>query len=109
MAFTDRCYLRDIYQNTLREYFESLKNIWLEETKYSSNVYLTINHPAHLALMQLGDQILPFLFEDLQNNSNHWFLTLNKITGINPISNAHVGNIDLMKNDWLQWAHENIM
>ena len=61
-------YLRDIYQNTLKEYFDSLKYLWLEETKFSSNVFLTTNHPAHLTILQLGEQVLPLLIEQ-----NYWY------------------------------------
>lgn len=100
-------YLRDVYQNSLKEYFESLKFLWLEETKYSSNIFLTTNHPAHLTILQLGEEILPLLIEDLQNNNNHWFITLNKITGANPIPSEHAGDIELMRTDWINWAEEN--
>lgn len=100
-------YLRDVYQNSLKEYFDSLKYLWLEETKYSSNVFLTTNHPAHLALVKLGAQVLPLLIEDLQNDNNHWFITLNKITGENPIADEHVGNVEDMKQDWITWAENN--
>lgn len=100
-------YLRDVYQNSLKKYFESLKYLWLEETKFSSNVFLTANHPAHLTILQLGEQILPLLIEDLQNNSNHWFITLNKITGVNPIPPEHAGDVELMRSDWINWAQEN--
>ncbi|MEO6613631.1 MAG: hypothetical protein ABIT05_12650 [Chitinophagaceae bacterium] len=100
-------YLRDIYQDSLKEYFDSLKLLWLEETKYSSNVFLTTNHPAHLTIVQLGEQVLPLLIEELQNNSNHWFFTLNQITGVTPIPPEHVGDVELMRNDWINWANEN--
>lgn len=49
-------YLRDVYQKSLKEYFDSLKYLWLEETKFSSNIFLTTNHPAHLTIVQLGQQ-----------------------------------------------------
>lgn len=100
-------YLREVYQNSLKEYFESLKYLWLEETKYSSNIFLTTNHPAHLTMIKLGSQILPLLIEDLQNDSNHWFITLNKITGENPVSQEHIGNVDEMRQDWINWAQIN--
>ncbi len=99
-------YLREVYQNSLKEYFESLKYLWLEETKYSSNIFLTTNHPAHLAILQLGDRVLPLLIEDLQNNSNHWFITLNKITDVNPVLSEHAGDVEAMRNDWINWAEE---
>lgn len=100
-------YLRDVYQNSLKEYFESLKYLWLEETKFSSNIFLTTNHPAHLTILQLGDQVLPLLIEDLQNNNNHWFITLNKITNENPVAQEHAGDVEAMRNDWIQWAEAN--
>lgn len=100
-------YLRDVYQNNLKDYFESLRNLWFEETKYSSNVFLTTNHPTHLTLVNLGEQILPFIFRDLQNNTSHWFITLTQITGVNPIEKEHIGNIENMKNDWINWAKAN--
>lgn len=100
-------YLRDVYQNSLKEYFESLKYLWLEETKYSSNIYLTTNHPAHLTILQLGEQVLPLLIDDLQKNNNHWFITLNKITGVNPVPPEHAGDVEAMRNDWIIWAEEN--
>lgn len=100
-------YLRDVYQKSLCEYFDSLKFLWLEETKFSSNVFLTTNHPAHLAIIQMGERALPFLIDDLKNNNNHWFIALNTITGVNPIQSGHAGDVEAMRNDWIQWADEN--
>lgn len=100
-------YLRDVYQKSLKEYFESLKFLWLEETRYSSNILITINHPAHLTILQLGERVLPLIIEDLENYNNHWFITLNKITGANPISPEHSGDVESMRGDWINWAKEN--
>lgn len=100
-------YLREVYQNSLKEYFESLKFLWLEETKYSSNIFLTTNHPAHLTILQLGERVLPLIIEDLQNYNNHWFITLNKITGVNPVPPEHAGDVESMRGDWINWAKEN--
>jgi hypothetical protein len=100
-------YLRDVYQSSLKEYFESLKFLWLEETKYSSNISITINHPAHLTILQLGERVLPLIIEDLENYNNHWFITLSKITGVNPILPEHAGDVESMRGDWINWAKEN--
>lgn len=100
-------YLREKHVDDLKDYFESLRNLWFEETKYSSNIFLTANHPANLTLVKLGYQIIPFIIEDLKNNSSHWFITLSQITGINPIKSENRGNIEQMKNDWIEWAKEN--
>ena len=100
-------YLRNAYNYALEDYFETLKNLWLEETKWSSNVFLTTQHPAHINIIKLGSQILPFLLNDLKENKNHWFIALGNITGDNPVKKDHQGNIDFMISDWLKWGEEN--
>ena len=97
-------YLREKFEESLEDYFEILKNLWLEETKLSSNVFITLSHPAYLRIIKLGNDILPYILDDLQQNKNHWFFALNKISGENPVKVEHVGNIDLMANDWINWG-----
>ena len=55
----------------------------------------------------MGDETIPFIFKDFEKNDNHWFFALEVITGKNPISPEHIGNIELMKKDWTEWAQEN--
>ena len=67
-------YLRNEFEKSLSDYFENSKNLWLEETKFSSNVFMTLSHPAHLNIIKLGRVILPLIFKDLSEHKNHWFL-----------------------------------
>lgn len=97
-------YLRDKYKRSLKEHFEILKNLWLEETKMSSNVYMTLKHPAHLSILNLGIEIIPFLLEDLQEHNNHWFYTLSIITGENPIKPESLGDVEKISDDWTEWG-----
>ena len=97
-------YLRSKYQKSLEEHFESLKHLWLEETKLSSNVFYTINHPAHLQIIKLGKAVVPLLLQDLKKNHNHWFYALNLITKCNPVEKDHIGRLDAMVGDWIQWG-----
>lgn len=97
-------YLRNEYKKSLKEHFEILKNLWLEETKMSSNVYMTLKHPAHLSILNLGIEIIPFLLEDLQEHNNHWFYTLSIITGENPIMPESLGDIEKISDDWIEWG-----
>lgn len=99
-------YLRSEYEKSLKEYFENLKNLWLEETKLSSNVFMTLSHPAHLNIIKLGKIILPYIFEDLSINKNHWFFALSSITGVNPVQSTSVGDLDKIKQDWLAWGRQ---
>lgn len=34
-------------------------------------------------------------------------MTLNKITGTNPVTPNHAGDIEAMRHDWIKWAQEN--
>jgi hypothetical protein len=97
-------YLRNRYYMALEDYFNSLKYLWLEETKYSSNIYYTTKHPAYLKIIQLGKDVLPLILKDLSESNTHWFFALREISGANPIQNEHLGNIQEMTNDWLVWG-----
>ena len=100
-------YLRNRYQQSLIEHFDNLKLLWLEETKMSSNVFITLKHPAHIKIIELGIDVLPMLLHDLRDNKNHWFYTLSIITNHNPIKTKNLGNIDKMIDDWLEWGKSN--
>lgn len=104
LFITNSIYLRGMYKKSLEDHFDLLKNLWLQETKMSSNIYHTINHPAHLQIIQLGSEVLPYILKDLKEHSNHWFYTLNIMTEQNPVKEENVGNVTKMTEDWIEWA-----
>ena len=55
----------------------------------------------------MGRDVVPYIIDDLSKTQNHWFYALTKITGNNPITDNHAGNVELMTKDWLKWANEN--
>jgi hypothetical protein len=82
-----------------------LKTVWENDTLFSSSITEITNHPAYHSVIKLGKEVVPLIIEDLQTTNNHWFYALEILTGENPIRPNHRGNIELMKNDWVEWAN----
>lgn len=97
-------YLRNRYQESLEDHFENLKSIWLDEIKLSSNIFITLQHPAHIKIVELGYDVLPLMLKDLKENKNHWFYTLSLISEDNPVKSENLGNMDNMIDDWMEWG-----
>ncbi len=84
--------------------FQLLAKNWKDESRFFSFAKQSTQLPSYEAIIEMGDSALPFIFKEMAHEPNHWFVALKKIVGENPISPEHVGNIQLMTNDWLQWA-----
>lgn len=84
--------------------FQLLAENWKEESRFYSFTKQSTELPSYQAIIEMGDSALPFIFKEMVNEPNHWFVALKKIVGENPVLPEHKGNLQLMTNDWLQWA-----
>lgn len=84
--------------------FHSLAAAWRRETALQSSVTAIAMHPAYQQIIGLGERALPFIFQELCHEPDHWFWALQAITGENPVPEGHVGDLEAMANDWLSWA-----
>ena len=64
-------------------------------------------HPAYRQIIGLGKRVVPFILIKLQEDPQHLFHALFKITGENPILPAHAGQLGKMTADWLKWGRKN--
>jgi len=95
-----------VTDDPLRTLFKSLSAIWFADTGIMSSIAMIEKHPCYSDLVDLGEPILPFIFEALkQEGSPHYFLLLRKITNENPIQEQNRGYIALMTSDWLIWGN----
>ncbi len=92
------------YDEELRKEFDRNKQKWLDDTMFSSNSDEITSHPSFLHIIDMGQNVLYFIFEDLETNLNHWFVALEKITGANPVSPEDFGDIQKMASVWLDLA-----
>ena len=89
-----------------RRQFRELVNSWREDTKYLSSIHEMVLHPAYQRIIGMGRQALPFIFEELKRQPDHWFWALQAITGEDPVPPEDRGNIAAMARHWLRWAEE---
>jgi hypothetical protein len=106
--------LRGIYQASVAitdrealvtEIFQVLADQWREDTRFDSSLMHSIAHPAYRAIVQLGQDAVPVLLRQLQQQQPEpWFLALREITGIDPVTPAQRGNMRALADAWLHWG-----
>jgi calcineurin-like phosphoesterase family protein len=81
--------------------FKKHRDIWIAETCYKSCG--GHDHPSYHRIIGLGPAVLPFIFDDLRKELQHWFYALACITGESPeIPNP--GKMEEIRQIWLNWA-----
>lgn len=103
----DSIYLQKMHEDNLRKEFNELKDRWVEETLLYSNPNQIYDHPNYQQILDMGEEVVPFIIEDLKKNDHLWFHALQHLTGQNPIKNEHRGDFNLMKQDWIDWYETN--
>lgn len=98
------CHHRIIYQDFQK--FQNLAERWKEETFITSSCNEIVSNRSYLEIIDMGEKILPLIFQDLKSEPAFWFFALEEITECNPIEKSHRGFIKLMKEDWLKWGEE---
>ncbi len=89
-----------------RDQFEELFQKWYSETALISSGTAIISHPACQQIIGMGEVVIPFILIKLQKNPQHLFFALYQITGENPVSHSHTGNLEKMTADWLDWGQQ---
>lgn len=87
-----------------RDRFEELFQKWKSETALLSNANAIVSHPAYLAIIEMGESAVPFVLMKIQNDPQHLFYALFKMTGENPVPLAHAGDLAKMSADWIAWG-----
>lgn len=61
-------------------------------------------------VVAMGRPVVPLILEDLSADPDEaysWFPALTEITGIDPVSPEHAGEIGVMANAWIAWGRQN--
>jgi len=86
--------------------FYELLNRWERETIYMSSVGQKSRHPAFVEIVEMGESVIPLIFESLINKPSHIFSALYEITGENPIPEEDRGKIMRSVQHWVKWGEE---
>lgn len=92
---------------TLEAKFKRLSIAWKNDIAVSinsSSYNQLLTTSAYVEIIAMGKQALPFIFKEMKNEPDHWFIALNLITSVNPVKKEHAGNIEAMTQDWISWA-----
>ena len=87
--------------------FLTLAAQWREETAGYSITTPEIAHPAYLRIIGMGEQALPWIFEQLAEHGDQWYVALHAITGVDPVPEEDRGRRSKMREAWLSWARDN--
>ncbi len=90
--------------NELRDLFLELAEEWRNATLVQSSLERMVLHPAYQRIIGMGSQAIPFILEDLERQTDHWFWALNAITG----EDLGRGSITIQEaaQSWLEWGRE---
>lgn len=94
----------DIGSVALRERFNSLVQQWTKETRLRSSMRKICSHPAYQEVIDLGEAVIPLIFEEMSMGELHWSWALSQITGINPAANTE--SPSAATDVWLQWIQD---
>ena len=96
-----------MHEKTLEETFEELADHWQRETWMLSNSETAARHPAHQAIVRMGEPGVGLILKRMQDRGGHWFSALHQIAGARPIPRCDRGRILRMTEAWLKWGRKN--
>ena len=86
--------------------FEILKEKWKDETGHLSSITDIAMHPSYQQIIGLGQSVVYLILSEMEKEPDHWFWALQSITGEDPVSPEHRGQIGEMTEAWLRWGRE---
>jgi hypothetical protein len=101
---TEEHFKQPVTRKSVIDRFYDLALTWQHDHMFTSDMDRVAMHPAYQQIIGMGNEVLPLIFQQLQFNPNYWFAALNAITGVNPVKEDHLGNLQAMSNDWVEWA-----
>jgi len=84
--------------------FHLLASKWRRETGHLSSPNDICTHPAYQAIIDLDDEVVPYILRDLEKTNNYWFWALTAITKADPIPRGFQGTYEDAVKIWLDHA-----
>lgn len=89
---------------SVEEEFIELANQWHDETDLLSSPSRITGSDTYLKIISMGRRIIPLILEDLKERGGNWYRALRIISDDDPVSVEARGNVEQMKQAWLQWG-----
>ena len=95
----------DSFVHETERRFRRLVDQWRKETEHISSIAKASMHPAYQRIIGMGDDAIPYLLRELEQDPDHWFWALNAITEQDPAQSEDT--FDGAVRAWLRWGKEN--
>lgn len=95
------------YWQSTENKFISYQQQWKTETAHLASMADACMNPFYQKIIGLGYSALPYIFRDLEEQTEHWFWALKAITGEDPVLPSHRGDLNAIRSDWLEWGRTN--
>lgn len=96
----------DPYAASIEEKFAVLANRWHDETDLLSSPSRITGNDTYLEIISMGKRVIPLILEDLKERGGHWYRALRILSGEDPVPVEARGDVEQMKQTWLQWGGE---
>lgn len=93
-------------EERLKHKYEHYYSMWFEATAHYSVTNDKLKHPTFKEILKLGPQIIPIILENMRNGKYIFFEALIILAKENPIKPEHLGDIEKMTQDWIDWGME---
>jgi hypothetical protein len=93
-------------QESEKEQFRKLVQEWKSERRATSSSIEIVMHPAYQKIIAMGRVAIPWILEELQRETDHWFWALRLFAEEDPVPPHSRGRIAEMRDAWLKWGHE---
>ena len=97
---------RAAYRKFVAERFTELASQWKAERRSTSSVARMTSHPAYQKIIDLGVEAVSPILKELAVRPDHWFIALNRITGVDPVPEQQRGKLEGMVHAWIAWGKE---
>lgn len=77
---------------------------WFSQTWMIASPEDKFNHPAYQRIIEMGNKVLPFIFDEFQEEPFNWFFALRRITGENPVQPG--SSYEETVKAWLRWGEK---
>lgn len=89
-----------------KELFVELANRWHEETDHLSSPSRITGNDAYLKIISMGNSVVPFILQDLQDRGGDWYLALRILSDNDPVPPEARGDVKQMKECWVRWGRD---
>jgi hypothetical protein len=86
--------------------FGALVDEWKRETEHLSSITDKITHRTYKRIVELGTDVLPHIFREMERRPGHWHSALARIVGSVPATVAAARSVSEGCTAWIAWARE---